>query len=94
MRLNLKPTFGSHFVSVHHCCWRSQLGGRAGHFCATSAVSGLVLLACNCALQGKGFASAEFVTCSTFWFQLGYAFALLLLSSGDLYQEMNACTSC
>ena len=30
-------TVEEHLVSVHHCCWRSLLGGRAGQFCAISA---------------------------------------------------------
>ena len=62
--------FQSRFQSVHRCCWRSWFGGRAGQCCAISAKACFSFFETvsfgGYALQGKGFASAESLTCSTF----------------------------
>ena len=66
MLLVVSSHSGFMFLPVHHCCGRSRLGGHAGQFCAITALARHLF--CGNALQGKGFASAESATCSTFMF--------------------------
>ena len=97
MLLVVSSHSGFMFLPVHHCCGRSRLGGHAGQFCAITALARHLF--CGNALQGKGFASAESATCSTFMFApfffcFAHSWRYLLLLHRCRSQEMNACLSC